>query len=171
MAWQWTLTLPSNISLHVASMWQMAAQGQSDRMASDMEVCMKGVSVKCSVRKKLGLMKDRLYGQHFPSNDAIMWNSGSPLPVQTFMNTACWLLFIIGKKAQIMWWLGWKMFCSWEFALSNDANVLFVSAVVPMELNMRNYFQSNLHISYFWPEIRISLFFLNWFSLNFQLGR
>ena len=50
----------------------MAAEGQSDRMASDMEVCMKGVSVKCSVRKKLGLMKDRLYGQHFPSNNAVI---------------------------------------------------------------------------------------------------
>ena len=33
--------LPPNIPFHVVAMWLMAAEGQSDTMASDMEVCMK----------------------------------------------------------------------------------------------------------------------------------
>ena len=37
-------------------------------------------------------------------------------------------------------------FCSWEFALSNNVIVLFVSVVVSMEINRRNYFQKDLYI-------------------------
>ena len=39
MMWQWRLN--TNISLHLVAMRQMAAEGQSDRMVSDMEVCKK----------------------------------------------------------------------------------------------------------------------------------
>ena len=35
------LTLPTNIPLHVVTMQQMAAEGQSETMASDMEVQLK----------------------------------------------------------------------------------------------------------------------------------
>ncbi len=41
LAWQERLKLPSNILLQVFSIWQMAAEGQSDRIASDIEVWMK----------------------------------------------------------------------------------------------------------------------------------
>jgi len=34
-------TLPTSMPLHVVAVWQMAAEGQSDRMTSDMEVCTK----------------------------------------------------------------------------------------------------------------------------------
>jgi len=35
------LNLPTNISLHVVAMQQMAAEGQSDKMAFDMDVHVK----------------------------------------------------------------------------------------------------------------------------------
>jgi len=38
--WQWRLNFPSNIPLHIITVQQMAAEGQSDRMVSDMEVSM-----------------------------------------------------------------------------------------------------------------------------------
>ena len=38
---QYRLKLSASILLHVVAMWQVAAEGQFDRMASDMEVCMK----------------------------------------------------------------------------------------------------------------------------------
>ncbi|MEQ5179387.1 hypothetical protein [Proteus genomosp. 6] len=41
MVWQQRLNLPTNIPFHVVAVWQMVAEGQSDRMVSDMEVCMK----------------------------------------------------------------------------------------------------------------------------------
>jgi len=38
--WQQRLNFPDSILLHVIAVWQMAAEGQSDRMASDTEVQM-----------------------------------------------------------------------------------------------------------------------------------
>ena len=35
------MNLPTNIPLHFVAMKQKAAEGQSDKMAPDMEVCMK----------------------------------------------------------------------------------------------------------------------------------
>ena len=42
---QQRLKLPTNILLHFAVVRQMAAEGQSDRMVSDMEVCIKQMCV------------------------------------------------------------------------------------------------------------------------------
>mgnify|MGYP001856580411 CR=1 FL=1 len=44
----------------------------------------------------------------------------------------------IGKK---------KVFCSWEFVLSNSVLVLFVSITIFLKISRRHYFQSNLCIS------------------------
>ncbi|MEQ5154436.1 hypothetical protein ABN254_21715, partial [Providencia rettgeri] len=41
VVWQQMLNLPTHISFHFAAVQQMAAEGQSDKMASDMEVHMK----------------------------------------------------------------------------------------------------------------------------------
>jgi len=41
-----------------------------------------------------------------------------------------------------------RVFCSWEFALSNSVIVLFVSVEVSMEINRRHYFQDNLHMMF-----------------------
>jgi len=41
VVWQKGLNLPTSILLHIVAVWQMAAGGQSDRMVSDVEVCMK----------------------------------------------------------------------------------------------------------------------------------
>jgi len=70
-------------------------------------------------------------------------DSGPPLLVQTFTSMAHRLLFT-GQIHSSGWWLHWEMaFCSWEFALSTSVIVLFVSVVVSMEINRRNYFQSD----------------------------
>ena len=39
MVWQQRLNLPNCIPLHIVAMGQMAAEGQSGKMASDVEVC------------------------------------------------------------------------------------------------------------------------------------
>ena len=36
VVWQYRSNLPTNILLHFAAVWQMAAEGQSDKMTSDM---------------------------------------------------------------------------------------------------------------------------------------
>ena len=41
MVWQERLNLPTNIPLHFVAVWQTAAEGQSERMVSDIEVSMK----------------------------------------------------------------------------------------------------------------------------------
>jgi len=41
MVWQYRLNLTGNIPLHFIAGWQMAAEGQSHKMVSDMEVHMK----------------------------------------------------------------------------------------------------------------------------------
>jgi len=41
LIWQYRLNLPANIPLNVVAMRQMTAEGQSDKIASDMEVRMK----------------------------------------------------------------------------------------------------------------------------------
>jgi len=53
------------------------------------------------------------------------------------------------KMHSYRWWLYLKIvFCIWEFTLSISAIVLFLSVVVvSMEINRRNYFQSDLHTS------------------------
>ena len=44
--WQQRLNFPTNIPLHFVALWQMAAEGQSDNMVSNMEVHMKQ---KCGI--------------------------------------------------------------------------------------------------------------------------
>ena len=52
----------------------------------------------------------------------------------------------------------WKVvFCSWEFSLSNSIIVIFISVVVSMEINRRQYFQSNLSISFIKPKLLLRI--------------
>jgi len=46
-------TFPTNILLHAVAVWQMTAEGQSDRMVPDMEVHKKGVLLNSSMQKKI----------------------------------------------------------------------------------------------------------------------
>ena len=41
VVWQWRLNFPINIPLYFVAVQQMAAEGQSDKMVSDMEVSLK----------------------------------------------------------------------------------------------------------------------------------
>ena len=155
---QQRLNLPTNIPLHFAAMWQMAAEGQSGRMASGMEVHRKQRCVTEFLREEKRAPTDipwwllnvygdeivdvstvRLWVVHFSTGD-----SESPLLVQIFMSTACRLLFIAGKNVYLMVvTVSKNVFCSWEFALSHSVIVLFVAAIISMEIIRRHYFRSN----------------------------
>jgi len=45
LIWQLRLSVPTNILLHFVAMLQMTSEGQSDKMASNMEVRMKEMGV------------------------------------------------------------------------------------------------------------------------------
>ena len=109
------LNLPANISLHFVAALQMAAEGHSDRMVSDMEVQMKQ---RCGTeflhaekiastdihQHLLNVYGDqtadvstvRQWVVHFSS---VHSNSESTPPVQIFTSMACRLLFIAGENA------------------------------------------------------------------------
>jgi len=91
-------------------------------------------------------MKDALYGQHFPSNDAII------AAVKLWVIPTAADFFMRSMQALVHHWkkcrandgdYAQKQFCSWESALSNNVIVLFVSVVVSMEINRRRYFWSH----------------------------
>ena len=85
------------------------------------------------------------------------WGSGwcASASVTVTVCHLCWSWFLqvqnagfcssLVKMHSYWWWLHGKVFCSWEFALSTSIIVLFVSAVVSMEINRRRYFWSDLH--------------------------
>ncbi len=77
----------------------MAAVGQSDRMASDMEVCMKQRCVIEFPHEEImapTVSTARLWMVCFSSGETA---SGSLPQVQVFMNEACRLLFVAGENA------------------------------------------------------------------------
>ena len=82
-----------------------------------------------------------------------VWHAGS-----------CSLLVKMHSK---WWWLCLKIvFCNWEFALSKSVIVLFVSAVVFLEINKRHNFQSNLYTSAFQYKKCSALKFLHEASIK-----
>ena len=124
---------------------QMAAEGQSDTTASDMEVWVKQSCHWIPPCRKNGthwlintcwtFVKDqgvnvstvRVWIVCFSSDDS---NSGPPLLVQIIMNTACKLLFIAGEKAFI------KYCCC----------ALCIGCSFMEKKNRRHYFMGNLYI-------------------------
>ena len=94
----------------------MAAEGQSDKIASDREACMKQRCVTEFLHEEKMAPTDihehllntdgdqpvdvgtvRQWVVHFISGD-----SGSPLVVQILTSTVCRLLFIAGENAELM---------------------------------------------------------------------
>ena len=75
----------------------MAAEGQSDKLASDMEVCM---------QQRCKTMQERIGKQKVSVSAVKRWvvsyssgDSGSPPLVQIFTSMACRLLSLAGKNA------------------------------------------------------------------------
>ena len=151
---QQRLNLPANIPSRGVAMWQMTAEGQSDRMVSDMEVSMKQ---RCRteflyVEKMalddihwhlLNVYGDQIGDASTARQEMVHFSGGSSgsLPlVQIFTSIACRLWCKCIANGGGLCWKIW--FCSWEFALSNSVILLYVSVVVPMEINRKNYFWS-----------------------------
>ena len=86
----------------------MAAEGQSDRLVSDTEVCMEQ---RCVIEFLHALAKWLWRPNSGCEHRVVVWvvhfssgNSDSGLPplLQIFMSMACRLLFITGKNVQLM---------------------------------------------------------------------
>jgi len=108
VVWQWRLSLPTNIPLHFVTMQQMAEEGVSDKMVSDMEM---HVMQRCGTEflhaEKMAptvihwpLLN--IYGDQTVSFQ--QWQQQCERQVtfqrtmQIFTSTACRLLFIVGKN-------------------------------------------------------------------------
>ena len=107
------MNIPTNIPLHFIAMQQMAAEGQPDKMASDIEVHMKE---RCAIGflhvekmasldihqcllnvfgdQTVNVSTVRQWVVHFSNGEG-----GSPLLVQIFTSMVCRLLFITGENA------------------------------------------------------------------------
>ena len=143
----------------------MAADGQSDKMASDMEVHIKercateflpaekmtpGGFCLCLLnvqgKQTVDVNTLRRWVVCFSSADS----DTKDKPYSRWPCTAVtpWMKNVsISSSVRICkwWWLYWEVvFYSWEFALPNSVTVLFVCAVVSMEINRRHYLCSNL---------------------------
>ena len=137
---QQRLNLPIHIPLCVAVVWQMAAEGQSDRTVSDMEVHMK----QRSVTEILHVGKMALIDIHW---DLLNVYEDQTVGVSTVRQ---WVVCFIsddsghfhwcgllqaqhaGSRSPLVkmhsewWWLRLTiMFCSWEFAQPSSLIVLF----------------------------------------------
>ena len=140
-------------------MWRMAAEGQSDRMASDVEVHMKqSCGIECLRVEKMAPTDIHqcllnVYGDQTENVSTVKWwvvcfssgnsNSGSPVLVQIFMSAACSSCSLLVKIHSYWWWLCCKIvLCNWECALSNSVIVLFASVGVNMEISrlIQNWF-------------------------------
>jgi len=127
----------------------MAAEGQSDKIASDMEVHMKQRRVTVFLHMKKMASSDihwcllNTYGDQTVDVStmglvgAVFQQCWQPhfghlcRFLQTWHEGSCSSLV---KMHQ--WWLHWKLvFCNWKLVLSNSISVLLVSAVVSMEIN------------------------------------
>ena len=115
-SWSWT-NIPTSVPFHVVAVWRMAAEGQSDRMVSDMEVWMEQ---RCDTEffhvEKLAPINIHNTCWMFMETKQWMWaqwgsgrcisavaNSDSvPLLLQIFTNASCRLLFFAGKNTELM---------------------------------------------------------------------
>ena len=102
-------------------MWQLAAEGQSDKMVSDMEVCMKqGYGIEFLYAEKNAVTDIHwhllnFFGHQTVDMGMMMWwvlcfssggsESGSPLLVQIIVGVAGKLSFIAGENMYLICWL------------------------------------------------------------------
>ena len=149
------------------AMWQMAAEGQSDKMVSDLEVLRKQRRITEFLRvekiapvdihwcllnvygdQSVNVSTVRQWVMHFSSSNSYvkdMPHSRWPCTSVTLQNENLPDQLIHTDWLMVVNICGKRVFCSQKFALSNSVVMLFVSVVVSMEINRRHYFQSNLH--------------------------
>ena len=146
VVWQQRSNLPANIPLHSVAVWQTAAEGQSDKMVSDMEL------------QRCGIPPCKEKGTHCPSLTLAehLWRSksgcehceavGGAFQQQRHQHErqakfwmATQIFYECGIQALVHHWQKHiadggdyveKVFCRWELVLLNSAIVIFVSAVI-----------------------------------------
>ena len=143
---------PCQYSIIFCCVWQMAAEAQSDKMTSNVEVHMKQRRVtesppaeKCHPRTFVdtcwtlmetqqwmwaqwgGAFQQWWQWQWVTSTGVDFYKSGMQGLVHCW-----WKCIACGGNC-------WKIvFCSWEFALSNSGFGLFISVVISMEIHRRH---------------------------------
>ena len=168
----------------------MAVEGQSDRRASDMEVHMKQRCVieflHAETTAPIDICWTFLETKQWMWAQWVVWISAV---VTVTVGHLCRWRFPWAQQAgscsllakmQTYWqWQCWKIVLrSWEFCLSNNVIVLFLSIVISREINGRYYFQNNLcfdllslfayHTSWnylFWHFCAMT-YWLNYFAWN-----
>ena len=134
----WQLNLPTNFSSDFVTVQEMAAEGQSDKIASDMEVWMKQ---RC--------VTEFYHAEKITPTD-IHWHLWTFMVTENICEYCDSVCHFSWCRCLWAWHTAlvhcWKtVFCSWEFALSNSVTVLFVSAVVPWK-HRRHYFWTDFCI-------------------------
>ena len=147
------MNFPTNIQLNFVAMQQMAAGRQSDKVLSNMEMCIKH---RCGTES---LWKNGIHW-HSSMLAGCLWRSKSEAVGAEFWQWRQWC----GKQAKfwmamhrcytVKWrasqwahpyhfqhWLCWKKY----FAAQNFS-VILLFVVISMEINQRHYFQSDLAI-------------------------
>ena len=132
----------------------MAAEGHSDKMAPDMEVWMK----QSCVTEFLHAEKTDTHW-HSSTLPECFWRPNRRWEHSEAVGGAghlCWCRFLSAQHAGSCSLLQkcianggdyvQKLFCCWEFALSNSVIVLFEPVAVSMEINRNFYFLSDLCI-------------------------
>ena len=137
-------------------MWQMATEGQFDRMTSDMGVQMKQ---RC-ITEFLHLEKGPHWHLMNVSGDQTVgvssvrqWVVRSALVTATVVTSTSGDFDKCSMQARVPHWWKWMtngddcwkiLFCGWELLLSNTVILLLVSVVVSVEIMRRHYFWSDL---------------------------
>ena len=129
------LNLPTNIPLYFVAVRQMVVEGQSDKMASDMEVCIKQRGGNWIPPCEKNSTQQWQQWQWVTSTSADVYKH----EMQALVH--CWWRCIANGGDCVE-----KVLCSWEFTLSSTVIVLLVSIVVYMEINRRHYFQRYLYM-------------------------
>ena len=151
VVWQKQLSLPANIPIYFVAVWHMAAEGQSDKMVSDMQVWRKRVELNpwkhCTRRHLLILAKSLCRPNtectvrqwvHFSSGYSDMKDkpcSRRPCTAVTSQSEEHLNRLICANQRMTVTVLKKIGFHSWEFALLSSVVLLFVSTYCHFHVN------------------------------------
>ena len=174
VGWQQRLNLPINIPLYFVAVWQTAAEGQSDWMASKMGVPVKQrcgtdflhEEINCT-HWHLSMLAEHLWRSNSGcehrevGGEFQQWqqqyerhalDDHEQLPHQAMKSVSV----SSPSVTSISWFVCQKIvFCSQECTLPHSVILLFASVVVSPEITRRHYFWSDPHIysQFTWPTL------------------
>jgi len=154
--WQWRLNFHTNILLNFVAVWLPLFCSLTEWYLTWKYRWSKGMELNFSMWKKelhpLAFIDAGCLRSWSEHSEVVHFTSGSPVLVQIFMSAACRLLLFADESAQL---IVMRMFCSWEFAVSNSVIVLFASVVASVWINRKHYFWSDLCSWLNWMVVQV----------------